>query len=69
MVVVIVSTGTVFTFVSAQVKALWRKGQEVMSGVNERSLLWCMIFITTYSWDQLSSERLNALRPFAVSNL
>ncbi len=40
MVVVIESTGTVFTFVFAQVKALWRKGQEVMSEVNEESLFY-----------------------------
>ena len=69
MVAVVESTGAVFTVAFAQVMALWRKCEVVTSHErgDERSVVTMHDLITTYSWDQLSSERWNALMPFAVS--
>ena len=70
MVAVVESTGAVFTVAFAQVMALWRKSVVVTSHHekgDERSVVTMHDLITTYSWDQLSSERWNALMPFAVS--
>ena len=51
-------------------KKRWRSRSHER-GENGRGIVWCKMLFTlcTYSWDQPSSERWNALRPLAVSNL